>query len=251
VAGNAFEVKSYMSAVQTFGLNLPAWSANATRQSKTQQTCERVARHPGRAISVTNRKVTLRAGEEWEVVQRALRGDPDALNALFAPNSVRMYRTAFSLLRNKEDAEDALQDGLLSAYTKLRSFEGRSRFSTWLTRIVLNAALMNRRRACAHRQLSLDQIVGNGVPPWAAMADLESPDPEQNFARVENHEVLKEGMSRLPFILRSTLYLQAIQDLSTREAAAVEGVNIGVIKSRSFRARRKLVGLLDARELNL
>jgi RNA polymerase sigma-70 factor (ECF subfamily) len=158
--------------------------------------------------------------EEWHIVQRAIAGDPDALAALFAPNSVRMYRTAFSLLRNKEDAEDALQDGLLSAYTKLRSFQGRSRFSTWLTRVVLNSALMTRRRLYAHRELSLDQII-------------------------------EEGMSRLPSMLRSALDLQDIQDLSTREAAAVEGVNVSVIKSRIFRARRKLVGLLDARELNL
>jgi len=202
-------------------------------------------------VTVAKRTRPTPRNEEWHIVQRAIAGDPDALTALFAPNSARMYRTAFSLLRNKEDAEEAVQDGLLSAYTKLRSFEGRSRFSTWLTRIVLNSALMNRRRACAHRQLSLDQIIEDGVPPWAAMADLENPDPEQNFARVENHKVLKEGMSRLPFILRSALYLQAIQDLSTREAAAVESVNISVIKSRIFRARRKLVGLLDARELNL
>jgi len=202
-------------------------------------------------VSVAKRTRPVPRSEEWHIVQRAIAGDPDALAALFAPNSVRMYRTAFSLLRNKEDAEDALQDGLLSAYTKLRSFQGRSRFSTWLTRVVLNSALMTRRRLYAHRELSLDQIIENGVPPWAAMADLESPDPEQNFARVENREVLKEGMSRLPSMLRSALDLQDIQDLSTREAAAVEGVNVSVIKSRIFRARRKLVGLLDARELNL
>jgi RNA polymerase sigma-70 factor (ECF subfamily) len=185
------------------------------------------------------------------LVQRALRGDPDALTALFARNSARVYRTAFSLLRNKEDAEDALQEGLLSAYTNLRSFEGRSRFSSWLTRIVINAALMNRRRLCAHRQLSLDQIVENGAQHWAAVADAETLNPEQEFARLENKEVLRKGMNQFCSILRSALYLRGIQRLSTREAAAVEGVKIGVIKSRIFRARRKLMGSLDAEDLNL
>src|SRR6266403_3912455 len=139
-----------MGALRTFRLSSRMWLSKAAPQSKTHQSWKRVSRHTAGAASIANRKETRRAGEEWEVVQRALRGDPDALTALFAHNSARVYRTAFSLLRNKEDAEDALQDGLLSAYTNLRSFEGRSRFSSWLTRVVINAALMNRRRLCAH-----------------------------------------------------------------------------------------------------
>jgi RNA polymerase sigma-70 factor, ECF subfamily len=240
-----------MGALRTFRLNSPMWFSRAAPQSKTHQSWKRLSRHSGGTASVANRKGARRAGEEWEVVQRALRGDPDALTALFARKGVRLYRTAFALLRNKEDAEDALQEGLLSAYINLRSFEGRSRFSSWLTRVVINAALMNRRKLCAHCQLSLDQIVENDAQSWAAVADAETPNPEQEFARLENKEVLRKGMNQLCPILRSALHLRGIQRLSTREAAAVEGVKISVIKSRIFRARRKLMGLLDSEDLNL
>src|SRR6267378_4001593 len=87
------------------------------------------------AASVVDEAKPLPSGEERETVQHALVGDSNALTTLFARDRAKLYRTAFSLLRNKEDAEDALQDGLLSAYVNLRSFEGRSRFSTWLVRV--------------------------------------------------------------------------------------------------------------------
>src|SRR5208337_1173120 len=83
---------------------------------------------------------------EWAIVQKAIAGDTEAQEHLFARHRPRLYRTAVALLRNKEDAEDAVQDGLCKAYTHLRSFQGRSSFSTWLTSIVINSALMSRRR---------------------------------------------------------------------------------------------------------
>lgn len=86
------------------------------------------------------------AGEEWGIVQRAMAGDSEPLAALFIRERPRLYRTALAVLRNREDAEDAVQIGYLSAYRNLASFAGRSKFTTWLTRIVLNAALMNRRK---------------------------------------------------------------------------------------------------------
>src|SRR6266852_4708743 len=80
-----------------------------------------------------------------QLIARARRGDQEALETLFARNNRALYQTALRLLGNPEDAEDALQEGLLAAYRNLRRFEGRSQFSTWLTRIVINAALMRRR----------------------------------------------------------------------------------------------------------
>ncbi|MDQ1410883.1 MAG: hypothetical protein QOJ41_2618, partial [Acidobacteriaceae bacterium] len=95
--------------------------------------------------SVGGREKAAKSGEEWGLIQQARAGDTEALSLLFTRNRARLYRTAYSLLRNKEDAEDALQCGLLRAYLHLESFEGRARFSTWLTRIVINSALMDRR----------------------------------------------------------------------------------------------------------
>src|ERR1700722_1047064 len=93
---------------------------------------------------------------EEQLIERGLNGDARALDALFARNTRALYQTALRVLGNPEDAEAALQEALLSAYSNLRRFERRSQFSTWLTRIVINAALMRRRSKRARPAVSLD-----------------------------------------------------------------------------------------------
>ncbi len=88
-------------------------------------------------------------GSEEKLIRAGQRGDPQAVETLFRRYQRPLFQTALRVLGNAEDAEDALQDGLLSAYRNLKRFEGRSQFSTWLTRIVINAALMRRRSAKA------------------------------------------------------------------------------------------------------
>jgi len=99
--------------------------------------------------------------QEWAVIQEAIAGDRNAQEHLFGRNTWRLYRAAFALLHNREDVEDVLQESLCRAYTRLRSFQGRSSFSTWLTRIVVNSALATRREKSAHPEASLDEILGN------------------------------------------------------------------------------------------
>ena len=94
---------------------------------------------------------------EEALVKRALAGDSDALDSLFDRDNRALYQTALRLLGNAQDAEDALQEGLLAAYRNLRRFQGRSKFSTWLTRIVINAALMRRRSQKSRPAISLDE----------------------------------------------------------------------------------------------
>jgi len=188
--------------------------------------------------------------EDWRIVQRALIGDPDALSSLFDQDAGKLYRTALLVLRNKEDAQDALQDGLLSAYMNLRSFEGRSQFATWLTRVVRNAALMNRRRLRARPFLPLDDFTAD-VVPRASIGTGPSPDPEELFARSETRSAVLDAINQLPPALRSAFRLRHIQGLSTLEAARAEGVNANVIKSRLWRARKQLVSLLNKRGVTL
>ena len=107
-------------------------------------------------------------GKDWAVVQQALAGNAEAQERLFAPHARRLYRIVLALLNNKEDAEDALQEGLCKAFTSLRSFQGRSSFSTWLTRVVINSALMACRRKVAHRAASLDEILDSSTRTVAA-----------------------------------------------------------------------------------
>ena len=99
--------------------------------------------------------VGLQFNEE-KLIRAGQRGDSQAVEALFRRYHRPLFQTALRVLGNAEDAEDALQDGLLSAYRNLKRFEGRSQFSTWLTRIVINAALMRRRSAKARPAVSLD-----------------------------------------------------------------------------------------------
>src|SRR5216683_2990133 len=94
---------------------------------------------------------------EQKLIRAGQRGDSQAVETLFRRYHRPLFQTALRVLGNPEDAEDALQDGLLSAYRNLRRFEGRSQFSTWLTRIVINAALMRRRSAKARPAVSLDE----------------------------------------------------------------------------------------------
>ncbi len=96
-------------------------------------------------------------GSEEKLIRAGQRGDHQAVETLFRRYQRPLFQTALRVLGNTEDAEDALQDGLLSAYRNLKRFEGRSQFSTWLTRIVINAALMRRRSAKARPAVSLDE----------------------------------------------------------------------------------------------
>src|SRR5215469_15114647 len=96
--------------------------------------------------------------EDQEQIEQAMAGDSAAQGRLFRTHTPRLYRVAFKVLRNKEDAEDAVQDGWYSSYSKLHTFEGRSSLSTWLTRIVINSALMIRRRNKHQFLISLDEV---------------------------------------------------------------------------------------------
>jgi RNA polymerase sigma-70 factor (ECF subfamily) len=197
-------------------------------------------------ISAVEEATPILSGEDSHMVRRALVGDANALSTLFTRYRERLYRTCFWLLRNKEDAEDALQDGLLSAYMNLRSFEGRSQFATWLTRVVMYAALMKRRKLRARPSLALDEFDTTDGARQPSIG-TNRPDPEELVAQSETRDAVLDAINQLSPPLRSAFRRRHIQGLSTQEAARAEGVNINVLKSRLLRARRRLVSLLDAR----
>src|SRR3981189_2327214 len=122
---------------------------------------------------------------EENLIRAGQRGDEQAVEALFRGYPRALFQTALRVLGNTEDAEDALQDGLLSAYRNLKRFEGRSQFSTWLTRIVINAALMRRRSAKARPAVSLDETPREDELPAAERFADDGPNPEQVFARTQ------------------------------------------------------------------
>jgi RNA polymerase sigma-70 factor (ECF subfamily) len=182
---------------------------------------------------------------EAVLLSRAMAGDQAALEMLFARNNRGLYQTALRLLGNPEDAEDALQEGMLAAYRNLRNFEGRSQFSTWLTRIVINAALMRRRSRRTHQAVSLDECDREEQIPAAERFPDEGPSPEQIYAGSELSERLRQNLDGLSPVLRRAFELRAIAGLTADEAAKALGVSRNTLKARLWRARHQLASRLS------
>jgi RNA polymerase sigma-70 factor (ECF subfamily) len=186
-------------------------------------------------------------GSEEKLIRAGQRGDHQAVETLFRRYQRPLFQTALRVLGNTEDAEDALQDGLLSAYRNLKRFEGRSQFSTWLTRIVINAALMRRRSAKARPAISLDEPPREDELPATERFADDGLTPEQVFANTEIREMLSENLDELSPLLRTAFVLREVQGYSTGEAAKKLGVTENTLKARLWRARHQLAERLGRR----
>src|SRR3989454_12174911 len=155
----------------------------------------------------TQAAVAIQPNEE-KLIRAGQRGDEQAVEALFRRYQRPLFQTALRVLGNTEDAEDALQDGLLSAYRNLKRFEGRSQFSTWLTRIVINAALMRRRSAKARPAFSLDEAPREDELPASERVADDAPNPEQVFAGTELRRMISENLDELSPLLRTAFLLR-------------------------------------------
>jgi RNA polymerase sigma-70 factor (ECF subfamily) len=188
--------------------------------------------------------LNLHEQTEDQLIERGLAGDAPALDLLFSRNTRTLYQTALRVLGNPEDAEEALQEGLLSAYRNLPRFERRSQFSTWLTRIVINAALMRRRSKRARPAVSLDDCASEGETPLAERFADESPNPEQIYAGTELGDRVSKKLAEISPLLRTAFWLREIEGLSAEEAAHVLGVSRNTLKARLWRARQELAARL-------
>jgi RNA polymerase sigma-70 factor, ECF subfamily len=170
-------------------------------------------------------------------------GIVDTLQEMFLASRPKFVGMAYSILRNKEDAEDAVQDAVLSAYVHLRNFEGRSAFTTWFTRIVLNAALMILRKRTNSRVDSLPESSRSGEISWTERIPASQPDPEMVCAEGETFQLIDVLLGRMNPLLRQSFTMTYYDEMSSREACTLLGVSIGTFKSRVFRARRHLMAL--------
>jgi RNA polymerase sigma-70 factor, ECF subfamily len=182
--------------------------------------------------------------QDWKLVQQAMAGDSRACEELFATHAARLYRTAFSILRNNEDAEDAVQNSLCNAFLNLRSFKGRSAFSTWLTRIAINSALMIRRRRAAHVEASLDEMAEIQPEQLRLRIVHSGPTPEDVCAANQSHELLSQQVRQLPPAIRVAFQLRALKGLSAAETCLALGIGNAALKARIFRARHMLAATL-------
>ncbi len=164
----------------------------------------------------------------------------EALNEMLGRNRGRLFNTALRLLGNHHDAEDAVQDALLAAYCNRHTFEWRSQFSTWLTRIVVNAALMRLRKERVRRAISIDEKFDQDLPPLAELHADPGPSPEEICAAREGWRLVELELQGLPESHRRAARLHYVQGLKVREAAEAAGLATGSLKSRLHRMRLRL-----------
>jgi len=174
-----------------------------------------------------------------DLLARHLAGDPDAFGILVHRHRDRLWAVALRTLGDREEAADALQDALVSAFRSAHTFQGRSAVTTWLHRIVVNACLDRARRNTVRRTGSLDE---DPRPLDAALGSAEG--AETQVVRAELRREVAGALGALPAEQRAALVLVDMQGYPVAEAAEVLGVPIGTVKSRCARGRARLLPLL-------
>ncbi len=185
--------------------------------------------------------------DEGTLLTRLRAGDERAYEALVRANGTRLLAVARRILGNEEDARDAVQDAFTAAYRNLDRFEGGSRLSTWLHRIVVNAALMKLRTRKRKPEQPLDPLLP-GFADDGHHADQFSTWEEPidvTLERAETRDLVRRQIDNLPDKYRIVLLLRDIEGLSTDEAAAALGTTANAVKIRLHRARQALRALLD------
>jgi RNA polymerase sigma-70 factor, ECF subfamily len=177
--------------------------------------------------------------DDGTLVHAAKEGDMAAFEQLIERHTVMVFRVAMHILISREDAEDVMQDSFLKAFQNLKGFEERARFSTWLTRIVVNTSLMKLRTLRRPTASSLDEESEDGGALVDTVADWR-PDPEQLYRRAELREILLGALASLPKGYRVVFLLRDVEGLSTAETAEMLDLTINNVKSRLLRARLKL-----------
>jgi len=175
---------------------------------------------------------------EQALLAAAKQGQKEAFGALCEPLARKLVQSAQRITRSREDAEDALQDAFLSAFIHIKNFDGRSSFSTWLTRIAINSALMTLRKKRRSREILIasSESGADGVV-WEVPDS--SANPEKLYAQREEERILGEAVRELRPTIRQAVEFQ-LRELSMEETAGMTGVSVTAAKGRLFHGRRAL-----------
>jgi len=168
------------------------------------------------------------------LVAGAKMGHGSFFDELHERHRERMFRVAHRITRHRQDAQDAVQESFLSAYVHLDKFDERARFSTWLTRIAINAALMKVRKNRVSREV--------GVEDTADAVELSDsvPNPEETYARTEQKAALRDAIAKLRPRLQNVVELHDLREYSLHEIAEALGISVAAAKARLFHARAAL-----------
>ena len=181
--------------------------------------------------------------QENAVIRAVISGDADAYEALVREYEKNVYNLALRMTGNTEDAYDMSQEAFLKAYNSLPSFRGDSKFSVWLYRIVSNVCLDFLRSRTRKPTVSLSTENDEGEEVELDIADEEL-TPEKELDRKLTRDAVQRGLKSLPAEHREILLLREIQGLSYEEISEALGLEVGTVKSRIFRARKKLCAFL-------
>jgi len=182
----------------------------------------------------------LVAVEDAALVAAAKTGDAHAFELLVHRHEGRIFLLAQRMTRNREDAEDVVQQSFQKAFIHLRKFAGESLFSTWLTRIAINEALMLLRRKRGSREVPIAE--SNTEDETALPLDIPDvgTNPEESCLQREQERILSAAVHELTPGMRKAIELRELGELSTGETAQVMGLSVGAVKARVFHGRRKL-----------
>jgi len=172
--------------------------------------------------------------------------DREAVRHVVTENNQRLFRTAWSILKDRGEAEEAVQDAYLSAFSHISEFAGRSSLSTWLTRVVINEALGRlraQRRRCAHLEAEGVAVLDRYRETLARGS--ESAPPDALVVREQLRNMLEHAIADLPDGFRTVFVLRAIEGLSVEDTSEVLDIAPATVKTRFLRARRKLQDSLD------
>jgi RNA polymerase sigma-70 factor, ECF subfamily len=182
----------------------------------------------------------LRAWSEEQLIAAAKTGRRAAFGELCERHMKQVSYVTRRIIRNREDAEDAAQECFLSAFVHLKDFNGRSQFSTWLTRIAINAALMKLRKNRRAREVPIDEPNPSSEPVAQREFRDDAPDPEESCSLRERKRIVVSAISGLRPRTRDVVELIHLQEHSIRETARILGISTAAVKTRMFHAKIKL-----------
>ena len=180
------------------------------------------------------------AGDEYALLLVAKTGDSAAFEILCKQSANTVFHIARRIMRNNEDAEDVVQESFQQAFIHLKRFNGDSRFSTWLSRIAINAALMKLRKKHRFSEVSLDESAE--IEQRSRHVDVQDQNlnPEQLYAQKECQRILSEVINELTPGMRKAIELRELGERSTEETAQIMGISVTAVKARVFHGRKKL-----------
>ena len=182
---------------------------------------------------------------EMALVHAAKQGDVGAFEQLLRGTQGMVFRVAQHITGSREDAEEVVQEAFLKAFQNLERFEERSRFSTWVTRITVNTALMRVRSRRGHETVPLHEDDPGDPSALAEEVADWRPDPEQLYNRNELHAILAQALAGLPQHYSTVFLLRDVEGFSTAETAETLGLSATAVKARLLRARLQLRQRLD------